>query len=414
MAAVQQPALAAPHVSTREDRTALSVMVTSHAVQHFYVAGLALTYPLVVDTFHISYGVLGAVLAIAGLVGGLLQGAAGLMSRVSARLILTLQNVGLGIACAAAAVVPGFALFGAARCFGALVSWPQHPVGSAYLAERFPQRRAAVLSWHTAGGSLGTVVVPLFTSAIIALAGWRWALVALAIPLAAGGLLVLAKLPPERAAAASRPASSDASARPAARSAWAVLRQRRVLLVLIASTVAAGGRGLGTVSTFVPAYLQSDLKLGQFAVGGVFTVVLAASVVGPIAAGYLADRIGRMRVTVLAYAGGAASLASFVLVGANLAALFGAGLALGMLAYAESPLLQAVFADAATGADQRTTFGFFFAIAYGVGALWLALLGWVIDVLGFQAAFFTMAGSFVVAGILVALAARAPETAPTS
>ncbi|MGH2469785.1 MAG: hypothetical protein ACRDGF_06910, partial [Chloroflexota bacterium] len=102
------------------------------------------------------------------------------------------------------------------------------------------------------------------------------------------------------------------------------------------------------------------------------------------------------------------------LVGANLAALFGAGLALGMLAYAESPLLQAVFADAATGADQRTTFGFFFAIAYGVGALWLALLGWEIDVLGFQAAFFTMAGSFVVSGILVALAARAPETARAS
>ncbi|MDE3074214.1 MAG: hypothetical protein KGJ86_02185, partial [Chloroflexota bacterium] len=130
--------------SAREDRAALSLIVTSHAVQHVYVAGLAVTYPLVVSSFHISYGVLGLVLTVAGLVGGLLQATAGFVRHVSARVILAVQNVGLGAACAMAALVPGFALFGLARCIGALVSWPQHPVGSAYLAERFPARRGAV------------------------------------------------------------------------------------------------------------------------------------------------------------------------------------------------------------------------------------------------------------------------------
>lgn len=50
-----------------------------------------------------------------------------------------------------------------------MVSWPQHPVGSAYLSNRFPHRRATALSWHTAGGSLGTVAVPVLMSVRVAL-----------------------------------------------------------------------------------------------------------------------------------------------------------------------------------------------------------------------------------------------------
>ncbi|MBO0894462.1 MAG: hypothetical protein J2O39_08800, partial [Acidimicrobiales bacterium] len=68
-------------------------MTTSHAVQHVYVAGIALTYPFVVTQFHISYAALGVVLTVAGVVGGVLQGAAGLIRRASARALLAAQNV---------------------------------------------------------------------------------------------------------------------------------------------------------------------------------------------------------------------------------------------------------------------------------------------------------------------------------
>ncbi len=39
---------------TRQDRRALAVMTVSHGIQHFYVAGLAVTYPFVVAQFHVS------------------------------------------------------------------------------------------------------------------------------------------------------------------------------------------------------------------------------------------------------------------------------------------------------------------------------------------------------------------------
>ena len=163
------------------------MMTIAHSVQHFYVAGLAVTYPFVVAEFHASYAALGVWLSAAGLLGGLLQAAAGLFRRASARTVLTAQDLAMGSASVLGAVAPGSGVFGAARVLGAAVSWPQHPVGSAYLSERFPHRRATVLSWHTAGGSLGTVAVPLLLSAIVAAAGWRWALVALGVALAAGG-----------------------------------------------------------------------------------------------------------------------------------------------------------------------------------------------------------------------------------
>ena len=386
-----------------QDRRALVVMVISHAVQHFYVGGLAITYPLVVTTFHVSYGVLGVVLTAAGLLGGLLQGAAGLVRRVSARAVLTAQNITLAAATALGAVAPGFAVFGVARCLGSAVSWPQHPVGSAYLSDRFPDRRGAALSWHTVGGSLGTVAVPLITSAVIATSGWRWALAALAALIAAGGLFVGLTLPREpRHEHAGAPSAAEKAA-PGPR-LWPILLRRRVLLVLAASTIAAGGRGLGTISAYLPAYLKSDLHLGQIQIGVVFTTVMAASIAGPVLAGHLADRLGRNRLLVGAYLGGAEALAAYPFARRGMAALQLTGIAVGLLAYPDTPLLQAVFADSIGQAHARAAFGAFFAIAYGVGALWLAVLGWVIDTFGFTTAFLIMAGSFVIAAAMVLLA----------
>ncbi|MGH9073749.1 MAG: MFS transporter, partial [Acidimicrobiales bacterium] len=179
------------------ERRAIGLMTASHAVQHFYSAGLAVTYPFVVADFHVSYATLGIVLTVAGVLGGVLQGAAGLVRKVSARLLLGGQNVALGLLSLLAALAPGFAAFGAARCSSSLFYWPQHPVGSAYLSERFPERRGIVLSWHTTGGSIGTVAIPLVASAIIAVASWRWALVVLAVPMLLGGVVVGSRLPAE-------------------------------------------------------------------------------------------------------------------------------------------------------------------------------------------------------------------------
>lgn len=389
--------------SNRQDRRALAVMTTAHGIQHFYVAGLAVTYPFVVTQFHISYAVLGLWLFAAGILGGLLQGAAGLLRRLSARAVLTAQDLAMAGTALLGSIASGFGLFGAARILGALVSWPQHPVGSAYLSDRFPDRRATALSWHVAGGSLGTVAVPALMSTVIAVAGWRWALVALGAALTAGGLLVYFALPREPAATAgSQPEAAQA---PRVRVSQ-LLRQRKVAAVLAAGTIAAGGRGLGTLTTYVPAYLRSGLHLPTLTIGVLFTLILAASIVGPLAGGMLADRFGRSRTLFVTYVAAALAVAAFGYAGRSVGLLAVLGICVGVLAYAESPLLQAVFSDLTGDGEARSAFGAFFAISYGVGAIWVAVIGWIITAAGFPVAFAVMAGSFAVAAVIIAVALR--------
>lgn len=404
----------------------LGVVTFSHAVQHVYVAALTLTYPYVVTEFGLSYGTLGILLGVAGMVGGLLQALAGLVRHISARVLLVAQNVGLTLATALAALAPSFAVFSLARMVGAFSSWPQHPVGSAHLAERFPHRRGFVLSWHTTGGSIGTFVVPLVAGGVIARFGWRWSLAGFAVAMLLGGALVGGGLregrpatrdeqPATAADSGSGPVDAEGAATPetSAREGdlrlRTLLRRRTVVAVLLASTVAAAGRGLGAITTYVPAYLHSALDFDPWTVSFVFAVLVFGSIIGPVAVGYASDWLDRRRVLLTVYLIGAASLAGFVLVGAQLLAVVVFALLVGIFAYAESPVLQSLFSDATRGANSRTAFGAYFAIAYGIGALWLTAHGAIIDAAGFPAAFGTMAASFVVAAGVIA--AVRPESA---
>ncbi|HVB74631.1 MAG TPA: MFS transporter, partial [Ktedonobacteraceae bacterium] len=78
-------------------------------------------------------------------------------------------------------------------------------------------------------------------------------------------------------------------------------------------------------------------------------------------------------------------------------------LLMGFVVYAESPLLQAYLADTASPTMRDAAFGLYFALAFGVGSVWSAVLGWMIDHFGFGAAFWTMALSYIVAGALLLL-----------
>jgi MFS family permease len=387
------------HERTTGGRELIGLVSVSHALQHLYVAVLPLTYPLVIAEFHVSYTALGVVLGVVGAVGGFLQGAAGLYQRVSARLVLAVQNLLLAANMVLLGTAPAYPIFGFGQFIGGVVSSPQHPVGNAVLSRRFPERSGTVLGWHTTGGNVGTLVIPLVASLVIVRWGWRAALLAVAAPIAVGGLIVAARLREGPAAAGGGSGAAGAGLRAA------VLR-RDTIAIIAAGTIAAGGRGLGVVSAFVPAYLRGGLGLPQVTVGLIFTVILAGSVVGPIAAGQLADRRGRRQVSIAAYLAGGVVLGLFGMAGASIPALLVLGVLVGAFVYAESPLLQALYADAIGDAPRQAAFGIYFAISYGAGSLWVIVLGWTIDHLGFTAAFWTMAGSFAAAAAVLLLLLR--------
>jgi putative MFS transporter len=125
----------------------------------------------------------------------------------------------------------------------------------------------------------------------------------------------------------------------------------------------------------------------------------------PLIAGWLSDRIGRRPVIIGVYVGGAIAFAVFLLVGSSIAGLWLGILLMGLFSFAESPQLQALLADLAPPTVRDTSFALYFTLAFGVGSLWTALYGGIIDVAGNQAGlpivFWLMAGSFVLAALAV-------------
>lgn len=409
-------AVAAPHAWAPGDREQVAVVSFSHMIQHSYAASLGVVYPFALLTFHTSYAVLGVILGAVGVLGGMLQGlAAFLKRRYSARVMLGSQNLGMALASVFASVSPGIGLFAAARVFGTLTSWPQHPVGSAHLTERVPHRRGFVLAAHTTGGNLGTLVAPLLCAAFIAAFDWRWALVAMGAMMALASIVTWTRVranPDEQAPDHERaphdhaPGGAErATATPSG--LGSALRRREAVAVLVAGTISGAGRGLGVLMTYIPAYLRDGLHKPALVLGALVTVMSCGAVLGPMLAGHLSDKEGRRRTVLYTlYGFGAAALCAYVLVGSSVILLALVGVMVGAFSYSEQPIRQALFSDAMRGVDARRAFGAYFGISQTVGALWLTIIGFLMTDVGYRAAFFVMAGSFVAAASVIAIFGR--------
>lgn len=398
----------------------LVVVGYSHAGQHAYIAGVGIAIPFIVAAFHVSYAVIGVALAIIASTGSLWQIAALVTRRTSSRVLLFAQDVGSTLGAVISALAPGIAVFMAGRLVQAWSTWPQHPIGSAYLANRHPRRRGTILSWHVTAGNVGTLVTPLALTSVIAAGGWRdgfWLLAALlATTAVVVGVGMDGRWRTTPRLEGARGEGGDATAAHAQQvghshipagwhAAWhelvAMIRQRPLATLLAAGALAAGGQGIGILSVYLPSYLKSSLRLSPFDLGAVMTVVYVGAVVGPVAMGHLSDRLGHHGVLLANYLLGAAALAGVVLAGSALGALAGVGLAVGVFSYSELSLRQTLFSDHLGRSGQRAGFGLFFAVSQSLGAAWVAITGILVTDVGFHVAIFTMAGTFLAAAAVV-------------
>lgn len=396
----------------------LTAVSGAHAVIHAVVVLLPLIYPILQREYGLSYTQIGLLITVPNLVGGLLQVAFGYLGRVvSRKLLIGGGNILVGLSVFFMGVTASYSGFLGWGVLRSLAGAPQHPVGSAMLTDTFGRKRNGfALAAHVAGGNLGTLVVPFIGTALIVHLGWQPTLMLFALPGIVAGTAVLALtrepafVTRQRSAAAARPQASR-SARARLVASLAPLRHRAVIVIVVASIIAAGGRGVGILTTYVPLYLANGLHLTSGVVAGLFTILLAGSVVGPLVAGHLSDRYGRRPLLLASYGGSAVCSVLLPIVG-------GAGLPLsvlvlvvallGLVAYAESSLLQAYLADHAPHAEKDAAFGWYFTMAFGVGALWGTLVGSLIDRTSFLVAFVVMAGSYLVAATVLLLVPRSP------
>ena len=89
-------------------------------------------------------------------------------------------------------------------------------------------------------------------------------------------------------------------------------------------------------------------------------------------------------------------------------------LLLGLFNFAESPQLQALLADIAPAGIRDASYAAYFTLAFGVGSLWVAVYGVVVELFGkatgLRIVFAMMAAAFLLAALSV-LPIRADERA---
>ena len=390
---------AVPPTEIRPTRS-LGLLSVAHAINHAQAVLLPLIFLAIIEEFDVGVETIAFLAAFGAFAAGVIQlSYAGLTRLVSRRRLLGIGGILFGGGFAAQALATSFATFAIPNVVSRIGGSPQHPVGNGLLAEQFPaERRGFAISAHIAGGNVGTVVVALIGAPLIAAVGWRWASVAFGIPaivVAIAILLLVTELGTDRAAARASGTVRAAFGR--------ILRDADLRWLYLTSVLGGGGRGLGVVNLFVLLYLTLVIGVDAGTAGLMYGVLIVLSVPMPLIAGSLSDRVGRKPLIIVVYLGGAAGFVVFLLAGSSIVWLWVGIVIMGIFSFAESPQLQALLGDIAPPSIRDASYALYFALAFGVGSLWVALYGVIIDVagddVGLPIVFWLMAATFVLAAL---------------
>ncbi len=378
----------------------LGLLSVAHAVNHAFAVLLPPIFLAIIDEFGVTVSAVAILAAVGAMASGLVQlSYAELTRRVSRRRLLGLGGILFGGGFAAMALATSFVTFAIPNIAARIGGSQQHPVGNGLLAEQFPPaRRGFAISAHIAGGNLGTVVIAVVGTPLMVLIGWRGVSVVFGV---AAVLIALAMLTFIREHGTDRIAAvAGGSSRDALRT---VIADRDLRWVFLTSVLGGGGRGLGVVNLFALIYMTRVLGLDDATSGLMYGALIVFSVPMPLLAGWLSDRWGRKPLIVIAYLGGALGFGVFVFAGTSLVWLWAGIVLMGLFSFAESPQLQALLADIAPAATRDASYALYFTLAFGVGSMWTALYGLVIEsmgeVSGLPVVFGLMAATFIAAAL---------------
>ncbi|HEY7702326.1 MAG TPA: MFS transporter [Candidatus Limnocylindrales bacterium] len=378
----------------------LGLLSAAHAVNHSFAVLLPLIFLAIIDEFGASVQDVAFLAAAGSLLSGLIQlSYVELTRHVPRKRLLGVGGLLFGGGFAAMSLASNFLTFAVPTIAARIGGSPQHPVGNGLLAEQYPpERRGFAISAHIAGGNLGTVLVAVVGAPMLALIGWRGASILFgvaAMVIAVAILALVREHGTDRAAARAGGSSLDGLKR--------VVADRDLRWVFLTSVLGGGGRGLGVVNLFALIYLTRVIGLDEGTSGLMYGALIVFSVPIPLLAGWLSDRLGRKPLIIAAYLGGAIGFGLFIFAGSSLLWLWVGIVVMGLFSFAESPQLQALLADMSPPESRDASYALYFTLAFGVGSLWTAIYGTVIEQLGeptgVPVVFGIMAVSFLAAAV---------------
>lgn len=375
-----------------------------HAFTHWYPATFYILLPLIGRELGFSYSEIGLVMtvqhlagAISNIPGGIFVDAMGHKGRLMA---VSLFWVGVPYAFMSLAPSFWFVLVCAALVGIGNNLW--HPAAISTLAHNHHDRKGLVLSYHGMGGNVGEALAPLAIGALLAVYTWRQVVVINVVPGVVMAAFILAFLgairfkgdgPHNAQASGERRDSGDFL-----RGFASLFKNRELMLISLSS----GFRTMTQIGllTFLPVFLAYELGYSPFAVGIVMTLMqVAGFVAGPIG-GHISDKIGRKQVILSSMAATAVVIVAMALAGRTAAFVVFVGI-LGFFLYAVRAVLQAWTIESTPKGMAGSAIGVLFGIQALGAAISPVIFGIVADRYDVFTAFYFLAGTIVIANLLV-------------
>ncbi len=396
-----------PSPPAAAERTALPIIVAlsvAHLLNDTIQALLPSIYPLLKESYALTFTQIGFITFTYQVVASLLQPLVGLYT--DRRPKPYSLAVGMGVTLTGLVLLAhaqGYATLLVSATLTGVGSSIFHPEASrlAYLAAG--RRRGFAQALFQVGGNFGTSLGPLAAAAVIVPRGQSsilWFTL-----LAGGGIILLARVGrwyrrhlDERLARPKAPPAPPRSARSRAQVRLAI----GILVVLVFSKYVY----LVSLTNYYTFYLIERFNVSVQGAQAYLFLFLFAVAAGTILGGPLGDRFGRKYVIwfsilgvapfslILPHVGLAATAALSVVIGVVLASAFSA-----ILVYAQEIVPGRVGLVA----------GLFFGLAFGISGIASAALGWLADRTGIEHVFF-LCGFLPLIGLLTAFLPNAKKT----
>ena len=378
------------------DRRGITALSAGHFATDFSNGALPALLPFLVVRFDLSYTEVGTLMLVSALASSIVQPLFGVWSdRRGAVWLLpagvALAGVGMALAAASSSY---WACLGFVTISG-LGTAAYHPEGSKFAAYVSGARRASGMSLFSIGGNLGVALGALSTAPLLLGFGRPGGLL-IAVPALVVTGLLLAAMPYLKSFA---PEGGTARA--------AAGEDRPGALALLLGVVALRSVGWFGLLTFVPLWAVSLGKSETYG-NSLLSLMLLAGGVGSLAAGPLADRLGRRPVLLVSVVATPPLILLFVVAGGLVGAV---ALALVGVCVVGTFGLTAVMSQEYLPSRIGLASGISIGFSIGLGGIAALALGALADRVDLETAMYACAGIPALAIVLAFLlpSPRAPR-----
>ena len=380
------------------------VVSIGHALTHWYPATFYLLVPLIGKELGLSYSQIGSILACQYTAGAIANVPGGMFVDTVGRkgLLMAVSLFWIGFPYLIMGLSHAYWMFLVCATLVGIGNNLWHPTAITWLADRFPERKGLVMAFHGMGGNVGDAVAPLVIGLLLQSYNWRSVVFMNVIPGIVVALIILAYV--------GHIQKSDfrvglSKVHPAALSGMQRLRTLAVLVrnrALVTLAIGAALRSMtqGALLTFLPLYLARVMGYSSLWIGACMFALQAAGFVAAPIAGHLSDTVGRRQIIISSMSMTGVVIIFMALAGGTSWFVLLVAL-LGFFLFAVRAVLQAWLLDATPAGMGGSAIGLLFGTQAIGQALGPISAGVVADHYGIVAAFYFLAGTIILANLMV-------------